>query len=402
MASKRSIPLDDPPSASSDDEETEDEQEQRHITQKTNEELSSSEEEEEEEEESEEETVDTVKKPLENPKIQNPNSKPAESSSEEESVSDSEDEIHTPVKTSIVKPQTLPLKSSSTIDSNSELRSPTASDFAIKPSKKVAALPTPEKAPTSKRPSSELDAKDKKKVKVANGDVDDEKKSVIKRVWSDDDEILLLQGFIDYQSKKGCSPLSDMDGFYQFTMDSLPGNASKSQLYEKIRRLKKKYRVNSEKVSSTGEDPVFPKPHERKLFEVSKKIWGIGGCESVNAAGGSNPKPKIKPSKVKPKIEVKEEVEDEGTTVADAKVEDFETLYPYWNAGLHSECSSSLKFPTGIVALMKENFSLIGEVKAKEMDQKWEAVFENEVMLRRRRIALLSSVNDAETTYLGK
>ncbi|KAL7609516.1 STOREKEEPER protein [Lactuca sativa] len=401
MATKRSIPLDDPPAASSDDEETEDEQEQHVITHKANAESLSSEE--EEEEESDEETIGAVKNPYGKPTIQNPNSKTGESSSEEESESDSEEETPTPLKTSIVKRQTLPTKSSSTLDSNSELRTPTASDFAIIPSKKINALPAPEKIPISKRPSSESDVKDKKKVKLSNGDADDEKKSVNKRVWSDDDEILLLQGFIDYQSIKGCSPLSDMDGFYQFTMDSLPGNATKSQLYEKIRRLKKKFRVNSEKASSNGEDPVFPKPHERKLFEVSKKIWGINGCESVSAsaaAGGSNPKPKTKPVKVIPKIEVKEEDEDDKTTIA--KVEDFETLYPYWNVALNSECSSSFRFPTGVVALIKENLSLIGEAKAKEMNEKWEAVFENEAVLRRRRIALLSSVNDVETTSLGK
>ncbi|KAL4569778.1 hypothetical protein LXL04_025421 [Taraxacum kok-saghyz] len=393
MPPKGSSPLDDPPSASSDDEETEDEQEQHQFTQKPS--VESSSEEDEVEDESEEEIFHAVKNPLEKPTIQNPNSKPADSSSEEESESDSEEEIPTPVK-----PQTLPNKSSSTFDSDSDLRSPTASDFVIKPSKKINALPTPEKTPLSKRRlSSEPDAKDKKKIKLPNGDADDGKMSVIKRVWSDDDEILLLQGFIDYQSKKGCSPLSDMDAFYQFTMDSLPGNASKSQLYEKIRRLKKKFRVNFEKASINGVDPVFPKPHERKLFDVSNKIWGIDGCETLSAAaGGSNLKPKVKTPKPKPKIEAKED--DEVAEVIPAKVEDFETLYPYWNAGLNTECSSSFKFPTGVVDLIKENFSSIGEAKAQELNQKWKTYFENEAMLRRRRIALLSSVIDLGTDHI--
>lgn len=386
MASKRSTPLDVPPSASSDDDETEDEQET--LIHKTDEESST--EEEEEEEESEEES-----------KIQNLNSKVAESSSEEESGSESGEETPTHVETSVENPKTLTPKSSSVFDfdADPDLKSPTASDFAIKPSKKINVHENPEKTPTSKRLFSGSDLKEKKKIKVSNGDVDDEKKSVIKRVWSDDDELLLLQGFIDYQSKKGCSPLSDMDGFYQFTMDSLPGNASKSQLYEKIRRLKKKFRVNSEKVSGNGEDPVFPKPHERKLFELSKKIWGIDGCESVGGGGGgSNANVKSK-TKTKPKIEVKEEDEDDGVV---AKIEDFETLYPYWSAGLNSKVSSSLNFPAGVVHLIKENLSLIGEAKAKEMDEKWEALFDNETMLRRRRIALLSNLADLETASLGK
>ncbi|KAI3728845.1 hypothetical protein L6452_17489 [Arctium lappa] len=400
MASKRSTPLDDPPSASSDDDETEDEQ--QILTHKTNQEESSTEEEELEEEDDESEEESKIPNPPENPKIQNPNSKKAaESSSEQESESESEEETPTHVETSIQNPKTLTPKSSSVFDfdADPDLKSPTASNFAIKPSKKINAHENPDKTPTSKRLFSESDVKQKKKIKVSNGDVvDDEKKSVMKRVWSDDDELLLLQGFIDYQSKKGCSPLSDMDGFYQFTMDSLPGNASKSQLYEKIRRLKKKFRVNSEKVSDNGEDPMFPKPHERKLFELSKKIWGIDGCESV---GGSNANAKSK-TKTKPKIEVKEEeLEDEDDGRKVAKVDDFETLYPYLNAGLNSEVSSSLNFPTGAVNLIKEKLSLIGEAKAKELDEKWEAYFDNEIMLRKRRITLLSYVADLGTS-LGK
>ncbi|KAK1437903.1 hypothetical protein QVD17_03703 [Tagetes erecta] len=388
MATKRYTPLDDPPSASSDDDETEDEQEI--LTQKTIDESTSEEEEEdddddeeeeEEEEESGEETPEPIKYSLEKPQIQNPNSKSAKLLSQE--------------------PITVTPNSSSIYEFDCDVRSPTASDFAIKPSKKIKAFESPGKTPTSKRGFVGSEIKEKKKVKVLNGDVDDEKKSVIKRVWSVDDELMLLQGFIDYQGEKGCSPLSDMDGFYQFTMNILPGSATKSQLYEKIRRLKKKFRVTSEKLSVNGEEPVFAKAHERNLFELSNKIWGVDGCESVNAGGGSNAKGKVRVPKVKPKVEAKEKVEDYEKKVEEvvkkAKVEDFETLYPYWNAGLISEVSSALRFPADVVNLVKENLSLIGEAKAKEMNEKWEVLFENESVLRKRRIALLNTIGNVET-----
>ncbi|XP_076916585.1 STOREKEEPER protein-like [Bidens hawaiensis] len=350
MATKRYTPLDDPPSASSDDEETEDD-EQEIITQKSIHESSSSEEEEDDDEEeeeddseSEEETPEFVKKST-NPQIQNPNPN-LKLTLEPESGSDSKFE--------------------------SDLNSPTASGFAIKPSKKIKAFESPDNTPTSKR------------LKKGNADVEDEKKAVIKRVWSVEDELMLLQGFIDYQLKTGCSPLSDMDGYYKFTMTSLPGYATKSQLYEKIRRLKKKFRVNLEK-----DVPVFGKAHEQKVFDLSSKIWGVNGCENVSTA-----KAKVRVLKVKPKVEVKEKAEDDVKVV---KVEDFETRYPYWNAGLVSEVSSGLKFPDGVVNLVKENLALIGEDKAKEMNDKWEAIFENEAVLRKRRIALLSNVGGVET-----
>lgn len=41
------------------------------------------------------------------------------------------------------------------------------------------------------------------------------------------------------------------------------------------------------------------------------------------------------------------------------------------------------------------------EAKAKELDEKWEDCFDNEIMLRKRRIALLSNIVDLGTS-LGK
>ncbi|KAJ0666992.1 putative transcription factor GeBP family [Helianthus annuus] len=399
MATKRYTPLDDPPSASSDDDETEDEQEI--ITQNTIHQSSSSssedEEEEEDDDEEEEETPTPTKNPqfqnpqIKNPQFQNPPSNPPQLSSESESESDSDSKI----------PMGIP--KASIFEFDYDVRSPTASDFAIKPSKKIESFDVFETTPTSKRRRLTNNNNNKKKIKVLNGDVDEEKKAVVKRVWTVEDELMLLQGFIDYQSKIGCSPLSDMDGFYQFTMSSLPGYATKSQLYEKVRRLKKKFRVNSEKVSGNGEEAVFIKPHERTLFELSNKIWGVDGCENVGGnGGGSTAKGKVRVTKVKPKVELKVEpkvavIEKEADDEQVVKVEDFETLYPFWNAGLTTEVSTALKFPDGVVKLVKENLSLIGEAKAKEMNEKWEAIFENEAVLRKRRIALLSNVSDVET-----
>ncbi|KAM0059011.1 putative transcription factor GeBP family [Helianthus debilis subsp. tardiflorus] len=352
MATKRYTPLDDPPSASSDDDdETEDEQEI--ITQNTIHQSSSSsseEEEEDEEDEEEEETPTPTKNPqfqnpqIKNPQFQNPPSNPPQLSSESESESDSDSKI----------PMGIP--KASIFEFDYDVRSPTASDFAIKPSKKIESFDVFETTPTSKRRRLTNNNNNKKKIKVLNGDVDEEKKAVVKRVWTVEDELMLLQGFIDYQSKIGCSPLSDMDGFYQFTMSSLPGYATKSQLYEL----------------------------------VGTNVGGNGG--------GSTAKGKVRVTKVKPKVEpkvvvIEKEVDDEQAV----KVEDFETLYPFWNAGLTSEVSTALKFPDGVVKLVKENLSLIGEAKAKEMNEKWEAIFENEAMLRKRRIALLSNVSDVET-----
>ncbi|KAF3450471.1 hypothetical protein FNV43_RR06554 [Rhamnella rubrinervis] len=64
-------------------------------------------------------------------------------------------------------------------------------------------------------------------------------------------------------------PSADMNAFHDFIKKSLHVNVTKSQLVDKIRRLKKKYANNA------GKKKFNPtKPHEQKAFDLSKKIWG--------------------------------------------------------------------------------------------------------------------------------
>ncbi|KAI8020777.1 putative transcription factor [Camellia lanceoleosa] len=70
-----------------------------------------------------------------------------------------------------------------------------------------------------------------------------------------------------------------MNVFYDFIKKSLHIDVSKTQLFEKVRRLKKKYENNASK-SKMGEDRIFSKAHEQKTYELSKNIW-FGGANSV-------------------------------------------------------------------------------------------------------------------------
>lgn len=47
---------------------------------------------------------------------------------------------------------------------------------------------------------------------------------------------------------------------------------TKSQLSEKLRRLRKKFRVISTRISK-GLDQSFLSPHDRALYEISKQLW---------------------------------------------------------------------------------------------------------------------------------
>ncbi|KAI8024461.1 putative transcription factor [Camellia lanceoleosa] len=79
-------------------------------------------------------------------------------------------------------------------------------------------------------------------------------------------------GMIEYTTKKRSNPLVDMNAFYDFIKKLLYIDVSKTQLSEKVRKLKKKYENNASK-SKMGDDRTFSKSHEQKAYELSKKIW---------------------------------------------------------------------------------------------------------------------------------
>ncbi|KAL6272020.1 hypothetical protein ACE6H2_022712 [Prunus campanulata] len=160
-----------------------------------------------------------------------------------------------------------------------------------KPKSKASATTTLAARAGSKRPS-ESDPKDSKrpkKKKISDSDQkpdhagaggDDSKKLLLlQRIWSDDDEITILEGMIDYYTKQGVHPNADMFAFHDFMKKSLKADVNKTQLQDKIRRLKKKYESNVDKGKKYN--PV--KPHELKVFDLSKKVWGRG--EGLFAVG---------------------------------------------------------------------------------------------------------------------
>ncbi|KAF7127283.1 hypothetical protein RHSIM_Rhsim11G0047000 [Rhododendron simsii] len=174
-------------------------------------------------------------------------------------------------------------------DSDTHLGSPmTASGFVIEPVASepvdVVPPPQPEKPTSCKRrlmPAFEKNAdelREKKKAKVV-----EEKKSgigTINRLWSEEDEVLILEGLMDFQSKKGSELYPYMGEFHELVKQSLSVDASRNQLLDKIRKLKRKYSTNVAKA-------VFSRPHEHKCFELSNKIWGDGGRKEDTGVDGN-------------------------------------------------------------------------------------------------------------------
>ncbi|KAI3918785.1 hypothetical protein MKX01_042105 [Papaver californicum] len=90
------------------------------------------------------------------------------------------------------------------------------------------------------------------------------------RIWSDSDEIQLLQGLID-STKMGLIFPRDL-GLLQFSKGSMSKSYTKNQLYEKHRRLREKFRVISERITR-GLDFSLLNSHDQSLFTLSKQLW---------------------------------------------------------------------------------------------------------------------------------
>lgn len=87
-----------------------------------------------------------------------------------------------------------------------------------------------------------------------------------KRLWNDDDEIVVLQGIIKFEDVTGKSPFEDKQGFIKLIEKSISFEASENQYIDKIRHLKRKYM----KKRKNG----FSNAHDQKCFKLAMSIWG--------------------------------------------------------------------------------------------------------------------------------
>ncbi|KAK9691786.1 hypothetical protein RND81_09G220300 [Saponaria officinalis] len=119
----------------------------------------------------------------------------------------------------------------------------------------------------------------------------DDSRRLFQRLWTDEDEIELLRGFLEYTAARGGATASghhhDTAAFYDQIKNKLQLEFNKNQLVEKLRRLKKKYRnVLSKMNSGNGKEFVFKSPHDQATFEISSKIWTNLSANYRGGGGG--------------------------------------------------------------------------------------------------------------------
>ncbi|XP_010274734.1 PREDICTED: probable transcription factor At5g28040 [Nelumbo nucifera] len=112
------------------------------------------------------------------------------------------------------------------------------------------------------------------------------------RIWPESDEIRFLQGLLDC-SADGLTFPRDLHLFYDRFSQSMPQPYTKSQLSEKLRRLRKKFRVISARIAR-GLDASLLTPHDRALFDLSKQLWHPAFASSSPFLSNNKRKPPAK------------------------------------------------------------------------------------------------------------
>ncbi|KAG7548837.1 GLABROUS1 enhancer-binding protein family [Arabidopsis suecica] len=158
-------------------------------------------------------------------------------------------------------------------EANDKKKTPSASVVATAKTKKAKKKEVCVSGEAKKRVREETSTEDVNAAKRAKKDV---KKPNNQRLWSEEDEILVLQGIIAFKSETGKTTSEDKSGFYEFIKDSISVKVSLSQCIEKIKTVKRKF-MNRWKYDRK---PTFSRAHDMKSFELSKMIWGSDDAES--------------------------------------------------------------------------------------------------------------------------
>ncbi|KAL5995196.1 hypothetical protein ACLOJK_025254 [Asimina triloba] len=125
------------------------------------------------------------------------------------------------------------------------------------------------------------------------------------RIWPEADELRFLQALLD-AGAQGLSFPRDLAPFFQRFACSCAQPYSKSQLAEKLRRLRKKFRVLSARLSR-GLDASLLTPHDRALLHLSKQLWhpAFAASSPFTATAAAASKKKPSPPPPAPAAEVK-------------------------------------------------------------------------------------------------
>ncbi|KAJ0735509.1 putative transcription factor GeBP family [Helianthus annuus] len=298
------------------------------------------------------------------------------------------------VKKSGSKPVSTPAESGSESDTDSDL--PPKMSIVANPNVKPVSSKPIESKSVKKAGSKTVTTPSPARSKSAVAPLKNEK--LFQRLWSEDDEIVVLEGMIGYKKEKGEDPIADMGAFHEYIKKSLHVDFSRSQLVDKVRRLKKKY-VNNASREKDGKDRSFSKSHEQKAYELSKIIWGgnsNGNSNNNNSNVGVESKKKKNPIQKNGKL--KGNAASAGTSAsllesngADDKDKDKVMMDVEKNVDVSRFVSYVGMNVSPIVSeeIVKAGLELVEGSKRAELEAKWMKLKEEELELYVKRMELL-------------
>ncbi|CAD6204756.1 unnamed protein product [Miscanthus lutarioriparius] len=195
------------------------------------------------------------------------------------------------------------------------------------------------------------------------------------RVWSEADEVRILEGLAAYAAAHGEEPRRSQ---LRAALDGCGLDKSEftvTEIYEKVRRLRIKYA----NLRSAGGVPVPAGGDEARKYELSMAIWGdrplnvpkkVGASRATNASANTNAAPRP------------------GTRVRRG-VEELQGLYPSLSLAVEGITDDESLRP-----MLKRAFQLISDEKARELDAKMKKQMAKEVQMTLNQSALRNQVLD--------
>ncbi|KAL9254682.1 STOREKEEPER protein-like protein [Drosera capensis] len=216
----------------------------------------------------------------------------------------------------------------------------------------------------------------------------------VPRIWSEEDEIVLLEGVLEFQRKNGVSVSSDPGMFHETVKDKFSMSVDKTQLKEKLRRLKDKY---NRMKGSEGKSPDVSKPHDGRCFELFNRIWGDGDVVGNNNGDGSENVKKKTVSAASPGKSGKKGSANGSNAVVGMKAtgvgnggnvsRDGEDVLPREYrpelTELYPHLMRALKSREGIVGsgVVLSSIGVLGESELKGLDDRWKKMRKTELQL---------------------
>lgn len=265
------------------------------------------------------------------------------SSSSDSGLGNEEEDIETPIS----EPSLEPLSNNPSVDSSAqpvEKEGNSGKQFAASP------------AQISKK---------KKKTSGRVGAKGGQEKELFKRIWSNEDELVLLHGVLEYKERHHFIPYSHVhaESLLKSVKDSLSISVSVNQINDKVRRMKRRYN-NTTMRQNLAKKSKFSYPHNAVVFDLSKKIWNSFKGESIF-----------------PKNKITLEKKEEDINMKKGELKHFSEEYPslYWL--LKSEHVND--------ALVLQNHIPI--TNAKKLEEKCKELEMRDTELNMQKIEFLSS-----------